>query len=121
MPSFAQFHKACRVNFWIWRRVGNGETQVIDYRCIYDDGSSVDPPLQATVQLDSKTVPHRFYGKDTGLPYDTVSDRAGKEVELPEFKYEMSDNLLRPNNRINYVICWEKFPNPLWYIWENIY
>ncbi|MEX1099634.1 MAG: hypothetical protein WEB87_04370, partial [Bacteriovoracaceae bacterium] len=58
-------------------------------------------PLQETVYLSAKTVPHRYYDKD-GVHYEDTEIGSAQEQEGEAFKY-VSDNILKPNNQSKYV------------------
>jgi len=77
----------------------NGIDKVADYACVYPDNSAA-PPLQQTIYLSSKTIPHRYFDKE-GV-HQTNIDLNTPEQEGTKFSYT-GKNLLRPNNLTQYV------------------
>ncbi|MBT3586243.1 MAG: hypothetical protein HN509_15150 [Halobacteriovoraceae bacterium] len=73
---------------------------VVDYKCIYPPPVIPTPPLQQTVFLSSKTVPHRYY--DSGGVYHAEVKFDTPVQEGTEFKYE-NNNLLKPNNVSQFI------------------
>jgi len=73
---------------------------ILNYECSYPQPDLPPPPLQQTVLISAKTVPHRFFNKD-GVYQDDLQTAEG-EQEGNEFKYTNND-LLRPNNVDTYV------------------
>ncbi len=81
-------------------RRDDNTNQIVDYICQYPQPNLPDPPLQQTVLLDSKSVPHRYYDV-AGVYQDKLSSTTPAQ-EGNEFKYTNSD-LLRPNNVNQYI------------------
>jgi hypothetical protein len=68
---------------------------IIDYECVYPSSSPDVVPVNQTILLSSKNVPHRFFDTN-GVAYDeSYSNTGGQEGN--EFNY-VSNHLLRPNN-----------------------
>ena len=78
----------------------DGNDNIIDYICKYPQPDVPEPPLQQTVLLDTKTVPHRYY--DIEGVYQKDIDFDTPEQEGTEFKYTNND-LLKPNNADSYI------------------
>ncbi|HXH76732.1 MAG TPA: hypothetical protein VNJ08_17310 [Bacteriovoracaceae bacterium] len=78
----------------------NDSKVVTNYECTYPVPESDLPPINQTVYVSNKNVPHRYYDVN-GVGYD--SDFA---TALPQegglFEYT-NNNTLKPNNLLNYV------------------
>lgn len=77
-----------------------GEEDLASFNCIYPQTTNINVPLQQTVYVSSKSVPHRFFDQ-YGVNYD--SNRSNQLIqEGYEFKYINSDQF-KPNNLEQYV------------------
>lgn len=79
----------------------NGESTLVNYACKYGQPDVPEPPLQETVYLSSKSVPHRYYDQ-SGVHYEDQDIGSAQAQEGVEFKYT-SDNALKPSNQSSYV------------------
>ena len=79
----------------------NGENKLVSYICEYGQPDTPEAPLQETVYLSAKSVPHRYFDQD-GVPYELEEIGDAQAQEGTEFRYE-SDNPLRPNNQSQYI------------------
>ena len=79
----------------------NGINQIVSYSCIYPTPNLPAPPLQQTVYVDSKAVPHRYFDTN-GLNYDSGIDSNTTAQEGTAFEYT-SSNPLKPNNESSYI------------------
>ncbi|MBD66599.1 MAG: hypothetical protein CME62_15410 [Halobacteriovoraceae bacterium] len=77
----------------------NGVNTVTSYACEYPEVEGEDIPLQETVFVSAKSVPHKFYDK-SGVNYDLGEIGSAFEQEGEEFKYTDGNNL-KPNNITN--------------------
>ena len=77
----------------------NGTSQITSYSCVYPSSNGPDMPLQETVYVSAKTVPHKFYDMD-GVNYDLGEIGPDFKQEGKLFEYTQ-DNRLRPNNLTN--------------------
>jgi hypothetical protein len=68
---------------------------VTDYSCLYPDPDLPPPPLQQTVLMSSKTVPHLYFD-ETGV-YQSNPQIDTPPQEGARFEY-INNDLLRPNN-----------------------
>lgn len=67
----------------------------MNYECIYPTPSDDEPPVNQTVYVSNKNVPHRYF--DTGgVSYDEDYSSAPTQELLP-FSYTNND-VLKPNN-----------------------
>lgn len=66
-----------------------------NYECTYPSTTTAEPPINQTVYVSNKNIPHRYYDT-SGLSYDTDYSAANPQ-ENAEFKYN-SSNPLKPNN-----------------------
>lgn len=73
---------------------------VVNYECSILPPTSTTPPVNQTVYVTSKNVPHRYYDEN-GVSYDNLTTSTPPQ-ELPEFIYS-EDNLLLPNNVTKYI------------------
>jgi len=73
---------------------------VVNYECSILPPTSTTPPVNQTVYVTSKNVPHRYYDQN-GVSYDNLTTTTPAQ-ELSEFKYT-EDNLLLPNNVTQYI------------------
>ncbi len=74
---------------------GTDGTTLIGYDCYYPSNTSETPPVNQTVYVSSRNIPHRYY--DTGgISYDENYSQ-GSAQEGAEFKYVNGDTL-KPNN-----------------------
>ncbi|MBT4791389.1 MAG: hypothetical protein HON90_07445, partial [Halobacteriovoraceae bacterium] len=74
----------------------NGVDKVTSYVCIYPTVDVPDTPLQKTVYLSAKTVPHKFYDSN-GVNYDLGDSASELPQEGTKFEYTDGHNL-KPNN-----------------------
>lgn len=73
---------------------------LVNYECIYPTPSDDEPPVNQTVYVSNKNVPHRYF--DTGgVSYDEDYSSAPTQELLP-FSYTNND-VLKPNNLTAYV------------------
>lgn len=79
----------------------NDEQKLVAYECFYPQPDTPEAPLQKTVYLSSKTVPHRYYDS-SGVHYELPEIGSAQDQEGNEFKY-YQQNTLKPNNQDNYV------------------
>ncbi len=78
-----------------------GELKTTSYVCIYPQPDVPNGPLQETVYVSAKSVPHKFYD-EFGVNYD-LGDVASENVqEGLEFEYTDGNNL-KPNNVGTYI------------------
>lgn len=73
---------------------------VEDYVCVYPEPDLPPPPLQQTVLISSKTVPHRYFDEE-GVS-QAVIDVNTPPQEGTVFEYIKGD-FLKPNNVDNYI------------------
>jgi hypothetical protein len=73
---------------------------VVNYECSILPPTSTTPPVNQTVYVTSKNVPHRYYDEN-GVSYDTPTTTTLAQ-ELSEFKYN-EVNLILPNNITQYI------------------
>tara|TARA_Y100000768_G_scaffold388960_1_gene389319 strand:+ start:3623 stop:8632 length:5010 start_codon:yes stop_codon:yes gene_type:complete len=78
----------------------NGVTRITDYACVYPDTLS-DGPLQETVFVSAKSVPHKFYDIN-GVNFDLGSESSSEAQEGTAFSYQNGSEL-RPNNIDTFV------------------
>jgi len=83
-----------------FKQVINGTSQIVDYSCVYPDPNQNSAPLQQTVQVTSRSVPHRYYDKSGAHQTDITFDTP--EQEFDKFEYINGDSL-RPNNTTGMV------------------
>lgn len=76
------------------------ETAVVNYECSYPTEGDATPPVNQTVNVSSKNVPHRYYDEG-GVNFDESLSAAGNQ-ELKAFSY-LNSNLIRPNNVSEYI------------------
>lgn len=81
--------------------VTNTLNQIVDYACKFPESDIGEAPLSQKVYLSSKTVPVRFYDRDTGQYKSSLASSADKQ-EGNEFLYTSGD-YLKPNNLDQYV------------------
>lgn len=74
----------------------NGEQKITSYACIYPTPEGEDIPLQETVYVSAKTVPHKFYDA-SGVHYEAGTIGSGFEQEGELFEYTSGDTF-KPNN-----------------------
>ncbi|HXH31068.1 MAG TPA: hypothetical protein VNJ01_09670 [Bacteriovoracaceae bacterium] len=74
---------------------------VINYDCLYPVASSTEPPINQTVVVSSRSVPHRYYDEG-GVNYDEADYLTAPTQELKAFAYT-GNNLLKPNNVSDYI------------------
>ena len=77
-----------------------GVTSVVDYSCVYPQPPVPEPPMQQTVFVSAKTVPHRYYDQN-GVFQDELHPQT-----LPQEGFSFSytnNNLVKPNNISSYV------------------
>ena len=74
----------------------NGSSETTSYACVYPTPDGPDLPLQKTIYVSAKTVPHKFYDS-SGVNYDlgNIGSEFIQEGEL--FEYTEA-NKLKPNN-----------------------
>lgn len=75
-------------------------TVVEDYLCVYPEPDLPPPPLQQTVLVSSKTVPHRYFDEE-GVPQNTFNVNTPPQ-EGTAFEYTKND-FLKPNNVDQYI------------------
>ena len=73
---------------------------VEDYICLYPEPNLPPPPLQQTVLISSKTVPHRYFDED-GVSQANIDVNTPPQ-EGTAFEYTQN-NYLKPNNVDNYI------------------
>jgi hypothetical protein len=73
-----------------------GIEKTTSFICTYPDPDVPTPPLQTTVFLNSKTVPHKFYDVN-GVNYDLGDSASEDPQEGVKFEYTDGHNL-KPNN-----------------------
>lgn len=78
----------------------NGVVTVTDYACVYPDTLS-DGPLQETVFVSAKAVPHKFFDVN-GVNFDLGDESSSEAQEGTAFTYE-NGSQLRPNNVDNFI------------------
>ncbi|TNF28571.1 MAG: hypothetical protein EP319_08735 [Deltaproteobacteria bacterium] len=71
-----------------------------DYTCLYPEPDLPPPPLQQTVLVSSKTVPHRYFDEE-GVSHATIDVNTPPQ-EGTLFEYTKGD-FLKPNNVNNYI------------------
>ena len=74
--------------------------KIVNYICDYPPPRLPDTPLQITLLLSSKTVPHRYYD-ETGALQKTINTKTPPQ-EGRAFEYK-NDDFLRPNNVDDYI------------------
>lgn len=79
----------------------NGESVITSYACLYPEPESPEIPLQQTVYVSAKSVPHKFYD-EFGVNYDLGSVTSTSNQEGTVFKYT-DGNRLKPNNLSQYI------------------
>lgn len=80
--------------------VYNSSNAIIDYECSYPGNAVENPPVNQTVYVSGKNIPHRYYdinGLNSDENYSTAPAQEGTE-----FKYTNS-NILTPNNVSTYI------------------
>lgn len=78
------------------RPVTSPETNILkDFACVYPQPDAPPPPLQQTVLMSSKTVPHLYFDQ-TGV-YQPLVQIGTPAQEGAPFEY-INNDLLRPNN-----------------------
>jgi hypothetical protein len=75
-------------------------TNIEDYICLYPPPNLPPPPLQQTVFMSTKTVPHRYFD-DNGVSQSEFNIETPPQEGL-EFEYTGGD-LLKPNNLTGYI------------------
>lgn len=78
----------------------NGENRITSYSCVYPDNRE-QGPLQETVYLSAKTVPHKFFDEN-GIYYDPEDVGEAFTQEGEEFFYDRG-NPLKPINENKYI------------------
>ncbi|PIP93323.1 MAG: hypothetical protein COW00_09605 [Bdellovibrio sp. CG12_big_fil_rev_8_21_14_0_65_39_13] len=73
----------------------DSSNNIVDYICSYPSGTPGSVPLQQTVLMSSKTVPHRYF--DQSGVYQKEIGPTTLQQEGLAFAYT-SNNLLKPNN-----------------------
>lgn len=73
---------------------------IVNYECTYPTATSNEPPVNQTVYVSSKNIPHRYYDAN-GVSYDENYANA-LDQELNAFFYTNND-VLKPNNVSQYV------------------
>lgn len=79
----------------------NGTSKVTSFACLYPDTSNQDIPLQETLYISAKSVPHKFFDEN-GVNYNLGSIGSEFAQEGKPFKYTDGNNL-KPNNMNDYV------------------
>jgi len=79
----------------------NGVTKLTSFSCVYPEPDVPEGPLQETVYLSAKTVPHKFYD-EFGVNYDLGSTSSPNKQEGTKFEYTNNLNL-KPNNISSYI------------------
>lgn len=82
------------------RYQAGSNTIIEDYICQYPQPDLPPPPLQQTVLMSTKTVPHRYFDEE-GVPQSVFNADTPPQEGL-EFSYDGGD-LLKPNNLNAYV------------------
>jgi hypothetical protein len=77
-----------------------GITSVVDYSCVYPQPPVPEPPMQQTVFVSAKTVPHRYY--DQSGVFQDEQDTQTAPQEGFSFSYT-NNNVLKPINLTSYV------------------
>jgi hypothetical protein len=77
----------------------NGKTVIAHYECVYPFDDNTYTPLQTTVYLSAKSVPHRFYDEN-GVHYERNDVKDTYVQEGDKFEYT-ANNTLRPNNQLS--------------------
>lgn len=77
---------------------------IVNYECFYPSDSSTEPPVNQSVYVSNKNIPHRYFDSE-GVNYD--EDYGSATEQEPSsggmaFSYT-SNNLLKPNNVSQYV------------------
>ena len=80
--------------------VNNGVSSIVDYSCVYPQPNVPEPPMQQTIYVSAKTVPHRYYDQ-SGVAQDEMNT-ANLVQEGTAFSYT-NNNVLKPNNVSSYV------------------
>lgn len=78
----------------------NGEEKITSYACVYPNNND-GGPLDETVYLSAKTVPHKFYD-EFGVNYDFGEISTSNSQEGNKFEYEQG-NYLKPSNKDQYI------------------
>ncbi len=78
----------------------NGVATVTSYECKYPE-TIVDGPLQETVYVSAKAVPHKFYDEN-GVNFDLGDESTTSEQELTAFEYDGGSEL-KPNNVDSFI------------------
>jgi hypothetical protein len=78
-----------------------GTSKITSYSCIYPQPDVPDAPLQETVYISAKSVPHKFFDVN-GVNYNLGSIGSAFSQEGTEFKYTDGNNL-KPNNQSSYI------------------
>ncbi|MFZ4715158.1 MAG: hypothetical protein ACOYL6_15660 [Bacteriovoracaceae bacterium] len=77
-----------------------GVTSVVDYSCVYPQPDVPEPPMQQTVYVSAKSVPHRYFDQ-SGVYQDTINPTTLPQEGLA-FSYT-NNNLVKPANLTSYV------------------
>lgn len=78
----------------------NTDSSLVNYECVYPTPTSTEPPVNQTVYVSNKNVPHRYYDL-SGVNYDEDYGSAPEQELLP-FSYSNND-VLKPNNASAFV------------------
>lgn len=78
-----------------------GIDTVTSFQCIYPDPDVAPPPLQRTVFVSAKAVPHKFYDS-FGVNIDLGDTPSNSSQEGIKFEYT-DGNILKPNNVGKYI------------------
>lgn len=78
----------------------DSNNNLVNYDCVYNSGSSEEPPANQTVYVSSKNVPHRYYDVN-GVNYDDDYSTAPNQ-EGTAFSYTNND-VLKPTNVATYT------------------
>lgn len=79
----------------------SGTETVTSYSCIYPEPNVPDSPLQQTIYLSAKAVPHKFYD-EFGVNTDLGDSSSQNAQEGEQFEYT-DGNILKPNNVSKYI------------------
>lgn len=75
-----------------------------NFECSYPSGPVTEPPVNQTVYVSSKNMPHRYFDTE-GVSYDeNTSSASAQEVSTDGKNFSYTDNnLLKPSNLSNYT------------------
>lgn len=77
-----------------------GYEKITDYRCIYPESKTIEPPLQQSVYVSSKAAPVRYFD-EAGKEYTNL-DLFTQNQEGKDFEYKNNDPI-KPNSATEYV------------------